>query len=85
MPVPTYGNHPAREPRWGAQVDVRPIGADSANDDLAEEAVASCVAKYATKAAETTGTVDRRIGDLARQAHRPIRPGPSPDRSLLRL
>ncbi|MFJ3084154.1 hypothetical protein ACIPJG_30985 [Streptomyces halstedii] len=49
MPVPTYGNHPAREPRWGAQVDVRPIGADSANDDLAEEAVASCVAKYANQ------------------------------------
>lgn len=63
----------------------RPIGADNANDDLAEEAVASCVAKYATKAAETTGTVDRRIGELARQAHRPVRPGSPPDRSLLRL
>ncbi|MDH6188312.1 hypothetical protein M2168_001344 [Streptomyces sp. CZ24] len=45
-------------------MDVRPIGAGSANEDLSEEAVAAYVAKYATKAAETTGTVDRRIGEL---------------------
>ncbi|MFD4758157.1 replication initiator protein RepSA [Streptomyces sp. NPDC058439] len=65
VPVPASGDHPERELRWGAQVDVRPIGADSANDDLTEQAVAAYVAKYATKAAETTGTVDRRIGELA--------------------
>lgn len=47
-------------------MDVRPIGADNANDDLTEQAVAAYVAKYATKAAETTGIVDRRIGELAR-------------------
>ncbi|MFD6989835.1 replication initiator, partial [Streptomyces sp. NPDC059943] len=32
-------------------------------EDLTEQAVASYVAKYATKAAETTGTVDRRVGN----------------------
>ncbi|MFE9252253.1 replication initiator protein RepSA [Streptomyces sp. NPDC007088] len=65
VPVPPLGDQPARTLRWGAQVDVRPIGADNANDDLTEQAVAAYVAKYATKAAETTGTVDRRIGELA--------------------
>lgn len=33
--------------------------------DITEQAVASYVAKYATKAAENTGTLDRRIGELA--------------------
>ncbi|MFC8142987.1 replication initiator protein RepSA [Streptomyces paradoxus] len=33
--------------------------------DITEQAVASYVAKYATKAAETTGTLDRRIGELS--------------------
>ncbi|MFC7898529.1 replication initiator, partial [Streptomyces sp. NPDC057381] len=65
VPVPSSGDQPARTLRWGAQVDVRQIGADNANDDLTEQAVAAYVAKYATKAAETTGTVDRRIGELA--------------------
>ena len=32
-------------------------------EELTEQAVAAYVAKYATKAAETTGTVDRRIGN----------------------
>ncbi|WP_435849496.1 replication initiator protein RepSA [Streptomyces microflavus] len=64
FPLPPSGDHPARTLAWGTQVDVRPIGAGSANEDLSEEAVAAYVAKYATKAAETTGTVDRRIGEL---------------------
>ncbi|CAC44719.1 partial putative replication initiator protein, partial [Streptomyces coelicolor A3(2)] len=33
--------------------------------DITEQAVASYVAKYSTKAAENTGTLDRRIGELA--------------------
>ncbi len=49
--------------RWGEQFDIRPIGAFGTGE-LTEQAVASYVAKYATKAAETTGTVDRRIGEL---------------------
>jgi hypothetical protein len=33
--------------------------------DITEQAVASYVAKYSTKAAETTGTLDRRIGEIS--------------------
>ncbi|WP_156721347.1 replication initiator protein RepSA [Streptomyces apocyni] len=62
--VPASGPHPERVLRWGTQVDVQPIGA-LGYEELTEQAVASYVAKYATKAAETTGTVDRRIGELA--------------------
>ncbi|WP_373307734.1 replication initiator, partial [Streptomyces griseus] len=49
--------------RWGTQLDVQPIGAFGNGEDLTEQAVASYVAKYATKAAETTGTVDHRVGN----------------------
>ncbi|MFI8311720.1 replication initiator protein RepSA [Streptomyces microflavus] len=62
--VPPAGAFPERELRWGTQVDVQPIGA-LGHEDLTEQAVASYVAKYATKAAETTGTIDRRIGERA--------------------
>ncbi|MBG0854021.1 replication initiation protein [Streptomyces spinoverrucosus] len=54
---------PARTLRWGTQLDVQPIGAFGQGEEITEQAVASYVAKYATKAAETTGTVDRRIGN----------------------
>ncbi|MET8457750.1 replication initiator protein RepSA [Streptomyces parvulus] len=64
VPVPAAGDFPARTLRWGTQVDVQPIGA-LGREELTEQAVASYVAKYATKAAETTGTVDRRIGELS--------------------
>ncbi|MGW2938440.1 replication initiator protein RepSA [Streptomyces sp. NPDC001156] len=64
VPVPAAGDFPARSLRWGSQVDVQPIGA-LGHEELTEQAVASYVAKYATKAAETTGTVDRRIGELS--------------------
>ncbi|MFD0213807.1 replication initiator protein RepSA [Streptomyces hirsutus] len=53
----------ARTLRWGTQLDVRPIRAFGDGEEISEQAVASYVAKYATKAAETTGTVDRRIGN----------------------
>ncbi|MEU8459909.1 replication initiator protein RepSA [Streptomyces sp. NPDC029003] len=49
--------------RWGDQLDVQPIGAFGNGEDLTEQAVASYVAKYATKAAETTGTVDHPVGN----------------------
>jgi hypothetical protein len=61
--VPPAGDQPARTLRWGTQLDVQPIGAFADGEDITEQAVASYVAKYATKAAETTGTVDRRIGN----------------------
>ncbi|MFI6566881.1 replication initiator protein RepSA [Streptomyces sp. NPDC050534] len=61
--VPPAGQEPARTLRWGTQLDVQPIGAFGHGEEITEQAVASYVAKYATKAAETTGTVDRRIGN----------------------
>ncbi|MBC9716887.1 replication initiation protein [Streptomyces sp. TRM66268-LWL] len=65
VPVRAVGDQPARVLRWGRQLDIRPIGAFGDGSDLTEGAVASYVAKYATKAAETTGALDRRIGELA--------------------
>ncbi|MEU9609591.1 replication initiator protein RepSA [Streptomyces sp. NPDC048057] len=61
--VPAPGDQPARTLTWGKQLDVQPIGAFGHGEEITEQAVASYVAKYATKAAETTGTVDRRIGN----------------------
>ncbi|MFI6248492.1 replication initiator protein RepSA [Streptomyces sp. NPDC051016] len=61
--VDPAGDQPARTLAWGTQLDVRPIRAFGEGEDITEAAVASYVAKYATKAAETTGTVDRRIGN----------------------
>ncbi|MEU1293862.1 replication initiator protein RepSA [Streptomyces sp. NPDC005840] len=63
--VPASGDQPARMFRWGRQLDVRPVKAFGDGSDLTEQAVASYVAKYATKAAENTGTLDRRVGELA--------------------
>ncbi|MER5842172.1 replication initiator protein RepSA [Streptomyces prasinus] len=63
--VPAAGDQPARSFRWGTQLDVRPVKAFGDGSDITEQAVASYVAKYATKAAENTGTLDRRIGELA--------------------
>ncbi|KOG73480.1 replication initiation protein [Streptomyces antibioticus] len=63
--VPAAGDQPARTFQWGRQLDVRPIKAFGDGSDLTEQAVASYVAKYATKAAENTGTLDRRIGELS--------------------
>ncbi|MEU1596360.1 replication initiator protein RepSA [Streptomyces sp. NPDC005708] len=63
--VPAAGDQRARTFRWGTQLDVRPVKAFGDGSDITEQAVAAYVAKYATKAAETTGTLDRRIGELA--------------------
>ncbi|MEU7646791.1 replication initiator protein RepSA [Streptomyces huasconensis] len=63
--VPAAGDQPARSFRWGTQLDVRPVKAFGDGSDITEQAVASYVAKYSTKAAENTGTLDRRIGELA--------------------
>ncbi|MFJ3022517.1 replication initiator protein RepSA [Streptomyces tendae] len=63
--VPAAGDQPARSFCWGTQLDVRPVKAFGDGFDITEQAVASYVAKYSTKAAENTGTLDRRIGELA--------------------
>ncbi|WP_047868886.1 replication initiator [Nocardiopsis sp. RV163] len=49
---------------WGEQVDVRPIEDFGPDRALTDTAVAGYIAKYATKAAEDTGTLDRRIHDI---------------------
>ncbi|WP_037574602.1 replication initiator protein RepSA [Phaeacidiphilus oryzae] len=59
----SLAGHPAMAVRWGRQLDVRPVRAFGDGSELTEQAVASYVAKYATKAAESTGTVDRPIGN----------------------
>ena len=49
--------------RWGKEADVRPIVTKQPGDDepLTDQRVAAYVAKYATKSAETSGTVDRSL------------------------
>ncbi|MFI9556139.1 replication initiator [Nonomuraea endophytica] len=47
--------------RWGRQLDIRPI---TALGEMTDQAVAGYVAKYATKAAECVGTLDRRVSPL---------------------
>ncbi|MET9129507.1 replication initiator protein RepSA [Streptomyces antibioticus] len=63
--IPAAGDQPARTFQWGRQLDVRPVKAFGDGSNITEQAVASYVAKYATKAAENTGTLDRRIGELS--------------------
>jgi hypothetical protein len=63
--VPKAPGRAAHRLGWGSQVEVHEITGSAGGGDLSEEAVAGYVAKYATKAAETTETVDRRIGELA--------------------
>jgi len=62
--------NPARNLRWGNEVDVRPI---TLRGDLTEQAVAGYIAKYATKAAECVGTLDRRIVPTEDLALLPVR------------
>ncbi|MEV4334072.1 replication initiator protein RepSA [Streptomyces sp. NPDC049597] len=61
--VPAAGDQPCRPFRWGTQLDIRPVKAFDDGSDITEQAVAAYVAKYATKAAESTGSLDRRIGN----------------------
>ncbi|MGW4425007.1 replication initiator [Streptosporangium sp. NPDC004631] len=59
--TPVTTDEPARILRWGRQLDVREISMDG---ELSDQAVAGYIAKYATKAAECVGTLDRRINPL---------------------
>ncbi|GAA5057537.1 hypothetical protein HNP84_000512 [Thermocatellispora tengchongensis] len=59
--VPAHEGQPARLFKWGTQLDTRPI---TLTGDLTEQAVAGYIAKYATKAAECVGTLDRRVNPL---------------------
>jgi hypothetical protein len=59
----------ARTLAWGRELDIRPI---TTTGELTDSRVAAYVAKYATKAAECTGTLDRRITPADRLADLPI-------------
>jgi hypothetical protein len=50
--------------RWGRQLDLRPIRATDAGGDWTDERVARYIAKYATKGAEASGTVNRPLRNV---------------------
>jgi hypothetical protein len=58
VPVP---GKPCECLRWGDQLDVRPVYVSAELDGMSDHRVAAYVAKYATKGAESAGTVDRPI------------------------
>jgi hypothetical protein len=58
-----------RSLRWGSQLDVRPI---TTAGELTDQAVAGYIAKYATKAAECVGTLDRRLRPTEDPATLPV-------------
>jgi hypothetical protein len=60
----------ARTMQWGRQLDIRSI---TAHGDVTDTKVAGYLAKYATKAAECTGTLDRRLTPADRLAELPVR------------
>ncbi len=68
--TPAATGLPPRTLAWGRQHDIRPI---TVSGDLTDGKVAGYVAKYATKAAECTGTLDRRVTPADRLADLPIR------------
>lgn len=59
LATPHTSAGPGCEVRWGKQLDIRPIAAFGAGQELTDLAVAAYIAKYATKAAETAGTMDQ--------------------------
>ncbi|WP_349666516.1 replication initiator [Actinomadura xylanilytica] len=60
---------PAKTHAWGSQIDVRAI---SSSGELTDNAVAGYIAKYATKAAECVGTLDRRVRPTDDVAELPV-------------
>jgi hypothetical protein len=70
MVIPAAPGLPARTLARGRELDTRPI---AATGELTDGKVAAHVAKYATKAAECTGTLDRRITPADQLAALPIR------------
>jgi len=68
--TPAAPGLPARTLAWGRQLDIRPV---TASGDVTDTKVAGYVAKYATKAAECTGTLDRRLTSADRIADLPVR------------
>ncbi|MDJ0342512.1 replication initiator [Streptomyces sp. PH10-H1] len=50
-----------RQLTWGEQIDVREIAGFGTDAELTDHAVAAYVAKYATKSADASGTLDRSL------------------------
>ncbi|MFE3186834.1 replication initiator [Streptomyces violascens] len=50
-----------RELAWGQQLDVREIAAFGTDSELTDQAVAAYVAKYATRSADASGTLDHAL------------------------
>ena len=69
LDTPAAPRLPARTLRWGREHDTRPI---TTTGELTDTRVAAYVAKYATKAAECTGTLDRRITPTDQLAELPV-------------
>ena len=69
LDTPAVPGLPARTLRWGREHDTRPI---TTSGELTDARVAAYVAKYATKAAECTGTLDRRITPADQLAELPV-------------
>jgi hypothetical protein len=60
--TPAAPDAPATAIEFGSQIDVRAIKSDAlATGDLTERAVAGYIAKYATKSAHSSGTLDRSV------------------------
>jgi hypothetical protein len=70
LELPAAPGLPARTVHFGREHDTRPV---ATTGDLTDTRVAGYVAKYATKAAECTGTLDRRITPADRLADLPVR------------
>lgn len=68
--TPAAPRLPSRTLTWGGQLDIRPV---TSAGELTDTTVAGYVAKYATKAAECTGTLDRRITPTDRLDELPVR------------
>ncbi|MEV5570523.1 replication initiator [Spirillospora sp. NPDC052269] len=69
--TPDSAEVPSRSLAWGSQVDIRAITTSGA---LTEAAVAGYIAKYATKAAECVGALDRRLHPAEDLAALPVTP-----------
>jgi hypothetical protein len=70
LQTPAAPRLPARTLAWGRELDTRPV---TAAGELTDSKVAAYVAKYATKAAECNGTLDRRITPADQLGVLPIR------------
>jgi hypothetical protein len=70
LETPPAAGLASRTLAWGREHDIRPI---TTTGDVTDTKVAAYVAKYATKAAECTGTLDRRLTSTDRLADLPIR------------